>query len=332
MAFKTTLHVSGFPRGVRTRDLAPDFESIGRVVRIDMPPARSPYARPYAFVEYETPEEAQAAIAQLDQQPFSLDPQFSLFVQLARSEPRPSRFSADRGHPREPEPYQEYPPSSDYGARSYTNEHEYGEEYPPRRPMRDDMSRQRGAYGPRSYRSNRQPDYGSRRRELSPARVHTDGGPAPYQDVLHNNAASLLKKTETSSAQSGPQDTHKPNDAQDQDMDQYNPEDTSAPSASTLTKARSASNDDPTVPQEAHNVPVENSEGQDTSAAQPAAPPVEDSANKTVSVPENNSITENNTESENNAILESNAAPETVITEKAPEIHAPSSTAERDGD
>ncbi|CUS20340.1 LAQU0S01e04434g1_1 [Lachancea quebecensis] len=326
MAFRTTLHVSGFPRGVRTRDLAPDFESIGRVVRIDMPPARSPYARPYAFVEYETPEEAQEAIAQLDQQPFSLDPQFSLFVQLARSEPRPSRFSADRGHPREHAPYQEYPPSSDHGTRSYADEYEHAEEYPPHRPTREDMSHQRGTYGARSYRNYRRPEYGSRRRELSPARVHTDGGPAPYQDVLHNNAASLSKKSEDNGTENAPQDKVQREDAQDHEMDQYNPEDTSAPPAHTPPKTEITSNDHLTAPQEAHNAPAGNQEGLDTSAAQPTVLPADDSVSGAVPAPENNSVT--NTAPENNAASASNAEPESVITDKGPETHTPPPIAE----
>ncbi|CEP60191.1 uncharacterized protein LALA0_S01e05072g [Lachancea lanzarotensis] len=223
MAIGSTLHVSGFPRGVRTRDLAPDFESVGRVVRIEMPPARSEFGRPYAFVEYETPEEAQDAIHQLNQRPLSFDPQAIITVQVARSEARPSRFSrtSDREN-RYGESFRgesrrlpnEYP----RGPKSFGQDEERDDQYEPEenyreRPSRDDFRRRRpgademhygntrgsyGSYGgggghrgPRS--SYQRPEYAMLKRELSPARVRAADGPAPYQDVLHNNAAALKK-------------------------------------------------------------------------------------------------------------------------------------------
>ena len=79
----------------------------------------------------------------------------------------------------------------------------------------------------RSYRSQQEPDYTARRRDLSPARVYTEDGPAPYHDVLHNNAVSFQKKlptTGTPVAESSElSQTQKP--TQNQDHDQYNPED-----------------------------------------------------------------------------------------------------------
>ncbi|SCU83317.1 LAME_0C04720g1_1 [Lachancea meyersii CBS 8951] len=211
MANGCTLHVSGFPRGVRTRDLAPDFESAGRVVRIEMPPARSEFARPYAFVEYETAEEAQDALHQLDQRPLSFDPQISITVQLARSEARPSRFARgpdrnfdQRGpmrkeprrsidYPRGPRGYEAGPEEHDhYGHDDFRDRSR--DEFRHRRPDSEDMYHSsRGSFGSRSHRSYRRPEHAMLRRELSPARVRADDGPAPYQDVLHNNAAALKK-------------------------------------------------------------------------------------------------------------------------------------------
>ncbi|SCU82476.1 LADA_0C05600g1_1 [Lachancea dasiensis] len=209
MASGSTLHVSGFPRGVGTRDLAPDFENIGRVVRIEMPPARSEFARPYAFVEYETPEEAQEALHRLNQQRLSFDPQILITVQFARSEARPSRFSGSIGrhtvrggtmprehdYPRRPREH-EFDSSFDGQSRFSERNFESGQddEFHHRRAERDDFSRgKRGAYGPRSYRSQYRSEHAVPRRELSPARMRADDGPAPYQDVLHNNAAALKK-------------------------------------------------------------------------------------------------------------------------------------------
>ncbi|SCU78328.1 LAMI_0A04258g1_1 [Lachancea mirantina] len=170
MGLRNTVHVSGFPRGTRARDLAHDFERIGKVVRIDIPPARSRFARPYAFVEFEDFHDAEQAIQQLDQQPFALDTQFTFVVQLARSEPHPSRA------PGAPNPLHGAP------MREFGPDHN-GDEMPPRRRFREGMPRERGAYGARSYGDRSRADFGPRRRELSPARMAADDGPAPYHDV-----------------------------------------------------------------------------------------------------------------------------------------------------
>lgn len=149
------------------------------MVRIDIPPARSPYARPYAFVEFEDIQDAYTAVSELDQQPFALDPQFTLLVQMARSEPHPSRLAGA------PNPIRDTPQQYDYpeNHRAPRANFRRYDDYPPRRGYREDMPRGRGAYGSRNHNDYRGSDLDVRRRDLSPARVHSESGPAPYQHV-----------------------------------------------------------------------------------------------------------------------------------------------------
>ncbi|SCV05873.1 LANO_0H17062g1_1 [Lachancea nothofagi CBS 11611] len=292
MAYGSTLHVSGFPRGVRTRDLAPDFESIGRVVRIEMPPARSEFARPFAFVEYETPEEAQDALNQLNQRPLSFDSQISLSVQFARSEARPSRYSdpsdrrSTRGGPLRQEHAHsrgagaygsEFAPDDDrYDRRRSRDSYEDDEFHARGRSYNEDSTRSRGTYGPRSYRGHRGLDYAAPKRELSPARVRADDGPAPYQDVLHNNAAALKKpRYEGSREKREEQDEYIPEESKDVDM-----------TSQTATEAPSTlvSSDVPTETVE-QKQPVEStsgdvgfSTGETAPIPAPPAPPVSSEA------------------------------------------------------
>ncbi|SCU79619.1 LAFA_0B04390g1_1 [Lachancea sp. 'fantastica'] len=302
MAIGSTLHVSGFPRGVRTRDLAPDFESVGRVVRIEMPPARSEFVRPYAFVEYETPEEAQDALHQLNQRPLSFDPHSLLTVQLARSEARPSRFSGapDRHH-RHGEPSRgDYRRASDYprGPRGFRPDEGRDDQYEPqddyRERSRDDFRRQRpgaedmhygntrGSFGHRGPRGYQRPDHAVLRRELSPARVRADDGPAPYQDVLHNNAAALKKpRYEGAYEKQKPEEQSRPN----LDVDMYGDEKPHAETPQTLPQGTSQENTTslppPPAPADLPNAQLESSTDGTKSATEVVAAPTESSASKT---------------------------------------------------
>ncbi|AMD18571.1 HBL331Wp [Eremothecium sinecaudum] len=97
MGMSNTIHVSGFPRDTRARDMAADFESIGKVVRIDIPPMRPFQDRPYAFVQYETHEDCERAVEALSGRTFSLDTRFKYHVQLARSRPYATKVPGPAG-------------------------------------------------------------------------------------------------------------------------------------------------------------------------------------------------------------------------------------------
>ncbi|CCH44750.1 Collagen alpha-5(VI) chain [Wickerhamomyces ciferrii] len=83
MGFKNTLYVTGI---------------FGTLVRVDLPPTKTPDGPPFAFVEFQDLKDAETAL-ELDQKPFSLDDSSILTVQWAKSEPHPSG-GGFRGGPR----------------------------------------------------------------------------------------------------------------------------------------------------------------------------------------------------------------------------------------
>ncbi|RKP12925.1 hypothetical protein BJ684DRAFT_20560 [Piptocephalis cylindrospora] len=94
---RTTLHVSGFPVYARARDLAGAFERYGYVCRCDIPPPRSSRSRPFAFVEYEDPRDAEDAY-------FKMKDRRVLGKYLDIQWARPDRKAPVRGRPRSRSP------------------------------------------------------------------------------------------------------------------------------------------------------------------------------------------------------------------------------------
>ncbi|EPQ30798.1 uncharacterized protein PFL1_01699 [Pseudozyma flocculosa PF-1] len=106
---RTTLFVAGFPPTMRARDLAYEFERMGRLVRCDIPALRSPTASPYAFIEYEDPRDAEAAHHDMHGMRFG---RHTLQIQFAKNAPSSNwRFDGpSRRGPPPPPPFAGAPP------------------------------------------------------------------------------------------------------------------------------------------------------------------------------------------------------------------------------
>ncbi|KAI9026462.1 hypothetical protein CLU79DRAFT_741849 [Phycomyces nitens] len=84
---RTTLFVAGFGSRTRARDLAYEFERYGRLVRCDIPAPKSFSSKPYAFVEFEDPRDAEDAFNEMHGR--RLDG-YTISVQWARNAPSAS--------------------------------------------------------------------------------------------------------------------------------------------------------------------------------------------------------------------------------------------------
>ncbi|KAI9350773.1 hypothetical protein BDR26DRAFT_851488 [Obelidium mucronatum] len=102
----TTLFCAGFGHRTRARDLAYEFERYGRLVRCDIPAPKSSSAKPFAFVEFEDPRDAEDAF--YDMQGIRLDG-YPITLQWAKQAPTKHwRYDGgrdrDRGRSRSPPP------------------------------------------------------------------------------------------------------------------------------------------------------------------------------------------------------------------------------------
>ncbi|KAJ2368977.1 hypothetical protein IW150_005272, partial [Coemansia sp. RSA 2607] len=172
---KRILHVSGFSRDTRARELAHAFERYGRLVRCDIPSSRSNSV--FAFVEYEDSRDADDAFDQMHDQ-YIGDSRIS--VQWAKRPPARSwRFESEgrrrRSRSRSPygrrgrgsrsrSPPRRRSPSPDYrrgGRRRYDSRERYesrgGRREYSRSPSRDrrdvSVGRRDGSIGRRGGRS-----------------------------------------------------------------------------------------------------------------------------------------------------------------------------------
>lgn len=168
MGERNTIHVTGFPAGTRATELAPQFERIGNLIRIDMPPLGRFKSIPYAFVEYQSMQDAENAIRTLDHQPLEFDGNYILRVQMARSRPRIHRDV----HERERDPRDLRGPHDRPAPRSYRD-------FDDRRGARY-RSDDRGST-PRRYDERRGPP-----RSYGPPRGYDErlGEPKPYEEAL----------------------------------------------------------------------------------------------------------------------------------------------------
>ncbi|SAM09503.1 hypothetical protein [Absidia glauca] len=83
----TTLFVAGFGSRIRARDLAYEFERYGRLVRCDIPAPKSYSSKPYAFVEFEDPRDAEDSFNEMHGRRID---GYTISVQWARNAPSSS--------------------------------------------------------------------------------------------------------------------------------------------------------------------------------------------------------------------------------------------------
>ncbi|KAJ1869157.1 hypothetical protein LPJ55_005550 [Coemansia sp. RSA 990] len=170
---KRILHVSGFSRSVRARELAHAFERYGRLVRCDIPNPRRDGKPRFAFVEYEDSRDAADAFDRMHDQYVG---EYRIAVQWAKRPPARSwRFerggrgrSRSRSRSRSPYGSRGRPRS-----RSFSRERDYGRG---RRDSRDRYDR----YDDRRRSYDESPPRGGRRfASRSPSR-----SPRPRDDSL----------------------------------------------------------------------------------------------------------------------------------------------------
>ncbi|CAO3575857.1 unnamed protein product [Absidia cylindrospora] len=128
---RTTLFVAGFGSRTRARDLAFEFERYGRLVRCDIPAPKSFSSKPYAFVEFEDPRDAEDSFNEMHGRRID---GYTISVQWARNAPSSSwRFDRSPRRRRSPSP-RRLPPPPSYG-RSRSRSPYGGGRSPPPLPL-----------------------------------------------------------------------------------------------------------------------------------------------------------------------------------------------------
>ncbi|KAI8327909.1 hypothetical protein BC941DRAFT_445990 [Chlamydoabsidia padenii] len=107
----TTLFVAGFGSRTRARDLAYEFERYGRLVRCDIPAPKSFSSKPYAFVEFEDPRDAEDSFNEMHGRRID---GYTISVQWARNAPS-SSWRFDRSSTRRRRSPSPPPPPPQYG-------------------------------------------------------------------------------------------------------------------------------------------------------------------------------------------------------------------------
>ncbi|KAE8213831.1 hypothetical protein CF327_g2709 [Tilletia walkeri] len=94
---RTTLYVAGFPPDMRAKELAYEFERMGPLLRCDIPAIKNPNSKPYAFIEYEDPRDAEDAHRRMHNMRFG---DYTIGIQFAKNAPSSSwRYDGGRGPP-----------------------------------------------------------------------------------------------------------------------------------------------------------------------------------------------------------------------------------------
>ncbi|KAJ3128054.1 hypothetical protein HK098_005266 [Nowakowskiella sp. JEL0407] len=186
MSRRTTLFVAGIPSRTRARDLAKEFERFGRLVRCDIPAPKSFQARPYAFVEFEDPRDAEDAYDTMQGKNFDGYP---LNVQWAKQPPNRSwRYEGDERRDRGGRDLR------DYRERSYSprrNGDRRRSRSPPRRERRRSRSK---SYERAPRREDDRRDY--RDEEMKDVRNGDDRREERREDIPNDRDRSISPRRE----------------------------------------------------------------------------------------------------------------------------------------
>ncbi|KAJ1642937.1 hypothetical protein LPJ64_005240 [Coemansia asiatica] len=204
---KRILHVTGFSRDTRARELAYAFERYGRLVRCDIPRGRRD-GSPFAFVEYEDSRDARDAFERMHDQ-YIDDHRIS--VQWAKRPPARSwRFDGDdrrrrRSPSRSRSPYgrrSRYRSPSRSPSRSRSRSHSRGRQSPGhhRRDRYDSRERRSSYDRRRDYsrspsRGRRNGSVGQRSRSASPLPPR-DGSRSPRDKDIDEDAGEHSRHDE----------------------------------------------------------------------------------------------------------------------------------------